>query len=152
MKKFRFRLEALLKFRKTQEEQAQIKLAEATSRLQGEQELLGELQNKLVANFALLSRRQQAGSSTIEALKTCSYYIDKIKRDITIQEEQVAKATAYRQECLEELTTAAKQRKLVASLRDKRLDQYYSELLQEEQKILDELGTQVFIRDKESVL
>ncbi|SMC65971.1 flagellar export protein FliJ [Sporomusa malonica] len=147
MKKFRFRLETLLRFRKMQEEQAQIKLAEAATQLHKQQEFLNLLQNQLASNIDLLSR-EQAASPTIETLKTFSYYIDKIKRDITKQQEQVDKADSYRQECLVELESAIKQRKLVDNLREKRLEQYHNELLQEEQKILDELGTQAFVRNR----
>lgn len=149
MKKFRFRLETLLKFRKMQEEQAQIKLAEATDRLRKAQELLNDLQNTLALNLDRLND-EQAGQPTIEKLKTFSYYIDKIKSEIIAQREQVAKETEYRQECLILLEAAIQQRKLVDNLRKKRLEQYNNELLQEEQKILDELGTQAFMRGKES--
>lgn len=150
MKKFQFRLETLLKFRKMEEEQAQIKLGEASARLYKEQELLREQENKLTATLDLLNKEQTA-CPTIETLKTFGYYIDKIKSDIVKQEEQVAKAASYRQECLTALETAMKQRKLVDNLRNKRLEQYKAQLLQEEQKLLDELGTQVFMRNKESV-
>ncbi|HWR05346.1 flagellar export protein FliJ [Sporomusa sp.] len=149
MKKFRFRLDTLLKFRKMQEEQAQIKLAEATTRLNKEHEQLGIFQNQLASNLTLLSQKQSSGSSTIETLKTFSYYIDKIKRLISEQKIQVAKAAGYQQECLTELEGAIQQRKLVSNLQKKCLDQYNEELLQEEQKILDELGTQAFVRSKE---
>lgn len=149
MKRFQFRLETLLKFRKMEEEQAQIKLTEANIRLYKEQELLQQLQNQLTACLELLSREQTA-SPTIETLKTFSYYIDKTKRDIVGQQEQIVKAEAHRQECLAVLEEAVKQRKLVDNLREKRLEQYNREVLQEEQKVLDELGTQAFMRNKES--
>lgn len=149
MKKFRFRLETLLKFRKMEEEQAQLKMTEASIRLYKEQELLNQLQNNLVVSFDLLNQ-EHSGSPTIETLKTFGYYIDKIKREIIHQQEQVAKAEIYRQECLVGLEAAMKQRKLVDNLREKRLEQYHTELLQEEQKVLDELGTQAFMRNKES--
>lgn len=149
MKKFQFRLETLLKFRKMEEEQAQLKMTEASIRLYKEQELLSQLQNKLVVSLDLLSQ-EQSGSPTIDTLKTFGYYIDKIKREIIHQQEQVAKAETYRQECLVALEAAMKQRKLVDNLREKRLEQYQTELLQEEQKLLDELGTQAFMRNKES--
>jgi flagellar protein FliJ len=149
MKKFRFRLETLLKFRKMEEEQAQIKMTEANMRLYKEQEFLNQFQNKLLGSLTLLSE-EHAGSPTIETLKTFSYYIDKIKKDIIFQQEQIVKAEAYRQECLVGLEAAMKQRKLVDNLRKKRLEQYNIELLQDEQKVLDELGTQAFMRNKES--
>ncbi|MBP2662593.1 MAG: flagellar export protein FliJ [Firmicutes bacterium] len=149
MKKFRFRLETLLKFRKMEEEQAQIKMTEASMRLYKEQEFLNQFQNKLLGSLTLLSE-EHAGSPTIETLKTFSYYIDKIKKDIIFQQEQIVKAEAYRQECLVVLEAAMKQRKLVDNLRKKQLEQYNIELLQDEQKVLDELGTQAFMRNKES--
>ena len=149
MRKFRFRLETLLKFRKLQEEQAQIKLAEASNRLLQEQEMLAGMKDQLALTLDLLSR-EQAGNPTIDTLKTFSFYIDKIKSDIAAQQERVNKAAADRQECLRAMEAAMQQRKLVDNLKDKRLEQYHNELLQEEQKILDELGTQAFMRDKES--
>lgn len=150
MKKFRFRLETLLKFRKMREEEAQIKLAEANIKLRNEQDILQDLRKKQADIFLLLNQKQ-TNSPTIETLKTYSYYIDKIKSDITAQQEEVAKAAAYRQECLVVMEDAMKQRKLVDNLRTKRLEQYNDELLHEEQKILDELGTQAYMRDRESV-
>ncbi|WP_371368973.1 hypothetical protein SRRS_23400 [Sporomusa rhizae] len=150
MKKFRFRLETLLKFRKMREEEAQIKLAEANIKLRKEQDILKDLRKKQADIFLLLNQKQ-TNSPTIETLKTYSYYIDKIKSDITAQQEEVAKAAAYRQECLVVMEDAMKQRKLVDNLRTKRLEQYNDELLHEEQKILDELGTQAYMRDRESV-
>ena len=149
MKKFRFRLETLLKFRKMEEEQAQIKMADANIRLFKEQDLLSQFQNQLLLSLDLLSK-EQSGSPTIETLKTFSYYIDKIKSDIVSQHGQVAKAEVYRQECLTALEAAIKQRKLVDNLREKRLEQYNAEGLLEEQKRLDELGTQAYMRNKES--
>jgi flagellar FliJ protein len=130
-----------------QEEQAQIKHAEAVNRLQMQQEILSSFQSQLASNLNLLGKAQ-SGSPTIETLKTFSNYIDKIKREIIDQQEQVTKAAAYHQECLAELEDAIKQRKLVDNLREKRLEQYQNEILQEEQKLLDELGTQAFVRDR----
>jgi len=132
-----------------EEEQAQIKMTEASMRLYKEQEFLNQFQNKLLGSLTLLSE-EHAGSPTIETLKTFSYYIDKIKKDIIFQQEQIVKAEAYRQECLVVLEAAMKQRKLVDNLRKKQLEQYNIELLQDEQKVLDELGTQAFMRNKES--
>lgn len=148
MKKFRFRLETLLKFRQMQEERAQIKLAEATEALHKEQARLAGFQDSLAANLASFSRKQSAGSLTVETLKTFSDYTDTINRMISEQQTQVAKAAGRRQECLTELENAIQQRKLVSNLREKCLAQYREELLQDEQKILDELGTQAFGRNR----
>ena len=148
MKKFRFRLDTLLKFRQMQEEQAQVKLAGATEALHKEQARLVGYQDSLAANLVLFSRQQSAGSVPVETLKTFSDYTDTINRMISDQQIQVAKAASFRQECLTELENAMQQRKLVSNLKEKCLHQYREELLQEEQKVLDELGTQAFGRNR----
>ncbi|QDR80491.1 flagellar export protein FliJ [Sporomusa termitida] len=148
MKKFRFRLETLLKFRQMQEDQAQVRLAEATESWQQEQAQLAGLHDNLAANLALFSQQQSTGSLPVETLKIFSDYTDKINRMISDQQIQVAKAASRRQECLSVLERAIQQRQLVSNLREKCLDRYKEELLQDEQKILDELGTQAFGRNR----
>jgi len=150
MKKFRFRLETLLNFRKMHEEKAQMKLAEAANCLRKEQELLNLFQFQLLSNLELLGLEHSGGNPTVETLKLFSDYVDKIKRKITDQQQIMAKAALYRDECLAELEHAIKQRKLVDNLKEKQLEHYHYDFLQEEQKILDELGTQAYMRGKES--
>lgn len=146
MRPFQFRLETLLKFRRLREEQAQLRLAEATAALEAEKERLAALQEEataLVADY----RRTQAEPVTVATLKVFRDYNDKLKGDISHQHIRVDAAAQKRQECLTTLEEAAKARKLVEKLREKRLAQYQAEALLEEQKLLDELGVQAFSRN-----
>lgn len=148
MQRFQFRLETLLKFRRIQKEQAQIKFSEALNKLHTEQELLLDLENKLAESMdALRSRQQEQKLLTLETLKVFSNYFDRIKSDIIIQNEKVTEADGYCKECLAALEEAVKKSKLVEKLRVKRLQQYQADALHEEQKILDEMAMQIYIRN-----
>ena len=84
MKPFRFRLEALLEFRKRHKEQSQIAFLEATSQLDSEKRILTELEVKLAENSVFIQTRQQQ-SLPIEIFKSFRYYFDKISGDIVKQ-------------------------------------------------------------------
>ncbi len=146
MRPFQFRLETLLKVRRMQEEQAQVKLAEATAAFVAEQELLTALEVDLAGHVADY-RRQLRETVPVATLKMLRDYYDKLKGDIARQQENVAAADGKRRECLAVLEEAAKARKLVEKLKEKRLAQYQAEELLEEQKLLDELGLQAFSRN-----
>jgi flagellar FliJ protein len=145
MRPFQFRLETLLKFRHMQEEQAQIRLAEATAKYVAERERLSALQDSLAGHLADF-RSQLSETVTVETLKVLHIYADKLKRDVSAQAIRVETAAQSRQECIAALEEAAKARKLVEKLREKKLAQYQAEALMEEQKMLDELGLQAFSR------
>jgi flagellar FliJ protein len=145
MHPFRFRLEALLKFRKLKKEQAQIEFMQAASRLAAEKEKLQQLERKLADNIDAF-RTCQNGPVNVENLKVFQYYFDKIKKDIIVQQDGINKAFEDQQQCMRVLEAAVKQCKVVESYREKRLLQYNAEVLCEEQKQLDEIGLQIYAR------
>lgn len=140
-------MEALLKFRKIKEEQAQLQLAEAVDILRKEREHLTSLEKNLEENTDVLRQCQQQGS-TVEILKLYQVYLDKIKRDIHAQKLVVAKAEHHHRDCIKVLEEAMKMRKLVDNLKERRKLQHELEELREEQKLLDEMGIQLFVREK----
>ncbi|MBC8016115.1 MAG: flagellar export protein FliJ [Sporomusaceae bacterium] len=147
MKPFRFRLEKLLEFRKTHKEQSQIAFLQATRQLRIEKDLSAELECNLSGNIALLHTQQQQ-SLSVEILKSFRYYIDKISDDINKQNLLVIRAEEHRHECLCILAEAEKNHKVVEKYRERKLQQYQDDTMKEEQKLLDEIGLQIYIRDK----
>jgi len=147
MKPFRFRLEALLEFRKIQKEQSQITFLQATNQMRIEKELLIEFEGKLAENVAFLHTRQQQ-FLPIEAFKSFRYYFDKISDDIAKQNQCVLQAVQYREQCLRTLAEAEKNHKIVEKFREKKLHNYQIEAINEEQKLLDEIGLQIYTREK----
>lgn len=146
MQPFRFRLETLLKFRRIQEEQAQVRFAQAAAAYLAATERLGRLERELAGHLDF-TREQLGKPVTAGMLKLFQDYHDKLIKDISDQRQTVEAAAAVRRERLVELEEAARNRKLVEKLREKRLAQYQAEALHEEQKLLDELGLQAFARN-----
>ena len=147
MKHFHFRLETLLEFRKMQKEQSQIAFLQATNQLRIEKELLIELEGRLAENVELLNLRRQQ-PLPIEIFKSFRYYFDKIREDIDKQNQRVIQADQSRQECLCTLSEAEKNHKIVEKFREKKLQHYQIEARNEEQKLLDEIGLQIYTREK----
>ena len=146
MQKFRFKLQRLLDFRKIREEQAEAEFAKATRVFLHEKELLHQLETKLADSFDRLKLEQEKPSSLL-TLKLFQDYIDRTREGIKLQAVKVTAAADRRQQCLRKLEEAARKRKGVESLKEKKLQQYHEELLQEEQAFLDELSGQRYIRN-----
>ena len=146
MQKFRFKLQRLLDFRKIREEQAEAEFAKATRVFLHEKELLRQLESNLADTFSRLKLEQEKTSSLL-TLKLFQDYIDTTREGIKLQTGKVAAAADRRQQCLRKLEEAARKRKGVESLKEKKLQQYHEEALREEQAFLDELSGQRFIRN-----
>ena len=146
MQKFRFKLQRLLDFRKIREEQAEAEFAKATRVFLHEKELLRQLETNLSDTFDRLKQEQEKHSSLL-TLKLFQDYIDTTREGIKLQAVKVAAAADRRQQCLRKLEEAARKRKGVESLKEKKLQQYHEEALREEQAFLDELSGQRYIRN-----
>jgi len=147
MKPFRFRLKALLEYRKLQEEQLQLKLTHALEKHKKALEEMQQLVNDRDATMELLRQKQKHGIA-IEEFKLFQNYLDKLSGDVQKQCLNVEKTRNLYHEQQKFLLEAARKRKIVEKFKEKRFKQYYAEHLQEEQKMLDEVSTQVFIRQK----
>lgn len=146
MKKFTFRLETLLKVRIMQEEEAQIKLSQATKSYFIEKEKEDTL---LLARENTINefRMKQHEVLTVEILKNYHYFIDKIKEELFLQVKRTQAAAEYRRDCLKKLEEAVKNRKLVEKLKEKQWLEYQEQILREEQVLLDEIGVQAYSKD-----
>jgi flagellar FliJ protein len=143
MQRFQFRLETLLKYRAMQQEQAQVKFAEALQQLNTEEEKLAGLNNKLSDSVSAFCEKQVRHELvSIADFQVFSNFFAQIKVMIDLQQEKVSAAEAHRYECLLALEEAVKNYKLVERLKEKRLLEYRAEFLHEEQKQLDEMASQ----------
>lgn len=146
MRQFHFRLETLLNYRRLIEKQSQIFLAQATNRLLEEQRAYDELEKKKADSTANFCACQRQRTVNVEILKTFQFFHDKINRDISNQRQRVNEAVQIREERIRALEEAATKRSIVENLKMKHLAQYKNEILKEEQKSLDEVGIQRFLR------
>ncbi len=147
MKPFKFRLQKLLEFREMEEEQNQL----AFGRVQAEYKFaLDELQRLIQHRDTavdLFCKKQKNGLK-IEEFKLFQNYFDKFNEDIQNQRQKIEKIQAILHEKQKLLIEAVQKRKIVEKFKEKRFNQYYSQQLQDEQKMIDEVGTQAFVRKK----
>lgn len=147
VKRFQFRLEPLLKYRKIIKEQAQLELAKAVDEMRREQCRLVDIKAQLAEAMTLL-RQRQGKTIFIDELASFHYFFDNKRNDIRVQQEKIAQIAQKRNECRKALEQAAKNCEIVEKLKGKCLLQFRTAMLHEEQKFLDEIGTQNFVRRK----
>ena len=68
------------------------------------------------------------------------------REQIEMQQAAILQSRANRQKCLQELLKLMNKLKSIEQLREKRLQQYKDAVLLEEQKMLDEIGLQLYMR------
>lgn len=146
MQRFKFSLENLLKVRLMHEEQAQLHLSRSIKLLKDAQ-----CSVETIVQYAATTREewlQALGEKkTIDDFILYSSYLQKLTVQRDLQQLEVEKAAQFNKECLFTYSEALKKRKIVERLKEKKRQQYYQEMLVEEQKFLDELGTQRYHRE-----
>lgn len=145
MQRFQFRLEALLKYRKLQTDQAQAELGQATVEWQNQLTALNTLFNKN-EQLADHLRDIQQSSILVDDLISCHEYGQLLKSKIDQQIETVRIAEQFCDNCRQRLSESLKRQKLVDKIKEKRWTQFNEELLRQEQKELDEIGLQLHVR------
>ena len=150
MKKFRFQLETLLKVTRMKKEEAEVAFAEAVRRL----EAARAYQRQLLEEMAQGQRDYEELSKTgtrikIGRLMSFNQFFGWKRQQIEDQQQVILHANAERQKRLKVLMEHMSALKSIEKLKEKRLAEYKAEVLQEEQKMLDEIGLQVTMRNRE---
>ena len=150
MKKFRFQLETLLKVTRMKKEEAEVAFAEAVRRL----EEARAYQRQLLEEMAQGQRDYEELSKTgtrikIGRLMSFNQFFGWKRQQIEDQQQVILHANAERQKRLKVLVEYMSSLKSIEKLREKRLAEYKAEVLQEEQKMLDEIGLQLTMRNRE---
>ncbi|MBO6305012.1 MAG: flagellar export protein FliJ [Selenomonadaceae bacterium] len=149
MKKFKFQLETLLKVTRMKKEDAEVRFAEASRKLEDQrahlQMLLEEMQ-KGQNDYESISK--EGKKVTIGALMTFNSFFAWKREQIEMQQQLILQSKGEKQKRLKELMDVMSYLKSIEQLKEKRLQEYKEEMLLEEQKMLDELGTQLMMRNK----
>ena len=150
MKKFKFQLETLLKVTRMKKEKAEVAFAEAVRRL----EEARAHQRQLLEEMAQGQRDYEELSKTgtrikIGRLMSFNRVFGWKRQQIEDQQQVILLANAERQKRLRLLMEQMSALKSIEKLREKRLEEYKAEALREEQKMLDEIGLQLTMRNRE---
>ena len=145
MKKFRFQLETLLKVTRMKKDQAEVAFAEASKRLTEARDRLTELMQEMQQGHHDYDELAK-GKITLGTLMAYNSFFDWKRQQIEQQQHVIVEANAERQKKLKLLMEIMAKLKSIKQLKEKRLQEYKAELLHEEQKMLDEIGSQLYTR------
>ena len=143
---YRFRLEALLKHRKHQEEILQRELALARRQMLAEQKILHVQKASLRQHQRELQLRQQQGRRVSEILLVIDY-LGKLAEDLEKQRKRVAAAEQGFQKIRQELIEAVKKRKILQKLKERQSERHQQRLRKKEQDAMDEVAATRFQRN-----
>ena len=148
MKKFRFQLETLLRVTRSKKEDAEVAFAKASRDLEDRrahmQLLLDEMQRGQ-RDYEAISK--EGKRVTVGRLMDFHSFFAWKREQIEMQQEAILQSRSNRQKCLQELLKLMNKLKSIEQLREKRLQQYKDAVLFEEQKMLDEIGLQLYMRN-----
>ena len=142
MRKFQFRLEAVERHRKLQEQEKQVWLAKCLERMRGTEKKLLDLDMREVQarrEFSALGSADRKDPATANKFWMLDQFIrgQKVRRlelQRQLQEEEIEVGSAYKA-----FLHARQQRKIMEKLREKKMDQYSDELSKHDARLQDEL-------------
>ena len=146
MKRFRFRLERVLQYRKLVKDEKTRELIERRNKLYEDAERLKDLETA-----ALLNRLEENVYVTAEQVQLLGMYGARLKEAIAQQEEQVERSQEAVAVAHGEYVEAAKEEASLATLRTRKQAEYQEYVEHEDGKFLDELSVQRqgYLRKKE---
>ena len=147
MKKFKFQLETLLKVTRMKKDDAEVKFAEVSRRLEDEKRVLEELLKQMQQGQRDYEEVTAEGKTvTVGRIMTFNSFFEWKRRQIESQQQTILTTRGEKQQRLKELMDVMSYLKSIEQLKDKRYKEYQAEALHEEQKMLDELGLQMTMR------
>ena len=137
--RFKFRLEALLRVRKSLEEEAKRNLARKMAHLEQAKARVAELQAAQLA--AMLSRRMAPGTVVnIEAWRNIERFLFVVDQRITQAKGAVLLAEGQVTAARQALVKAHQSHLILQRLKERRQEQHAQELLKEETRDMDEIA------------
>jgi flagellar export protein FliJ len=141
MKRFKFRLQAVLEQRKRIENQAKKTYADAQQALQKGNKLLLDLEGVRTGLIEEISALRNEGNFNPEEARLYGEYIQTVNKCIKEQQDWVAELGSTAEAFRLRLVGAAQDLKIVDKLKERDLNTYVTEDIREQQAECDELTT-----------
>ena len=149
MKKFRFKLEPLLKVTRMKREDAEVAFAEASRKLEEAREQLGEMLADMQRSQQKFDKLARNGAKLpMERIVAYHQFFNYKRRQIEQQNRLILERRGKKQQKMKELMDLMSYVKSIEQLRERKLQEYKDEAMHEEQKLLDEPGQQLVMRRK----
>jgi flagellar protein FliJ len=137
---YRFKLEALLNYRRHQEEACQKELAQARRRLTDKREKLEQKKKEKQESLEKLQVKKKV-STTVSDIMLYMNYIQQLSKDIEDQAMLVHKTAKLVDQKRHELVSVMQKHKTLKNLKYKEQQAYQQKLMQDERKLMDEIAS-----------
>ena len=141
MKKFKYRLEGLLKVKEHIEKERQKEHATALNRVRDQEEHLVSIDNHRLATHEG-QRIRQVGVLNVAEMLVCSRYLVKLKKDTLANKEVLRALNGEAGKTRTALLDASRDKKIYEKLKEKQHQKYLDEARRVETKETDEIGIQ----------
>lgn len=139
MKKFRYRLEPLLKIKSHVERQRQKEHAAALNQVYRQQEVLEEIESRRQDTFRKQAEKLSGRVSTVR-LQMATRYLSKLRRDTITGTELLRGLEEEAERRRVKLIDATKEKKIFEKLKERKHEKYQGEINLGERKELDEIA------------
>ncbi|MEW5917835.1 MAG: flagellar export protein FliJ [Gemmatimonadota bacterium] len=146
---FRFPLQRLLDLRELREQALARELVEAQAVARAEREVRDVLAAATDAAKETIAQ-ETAGAPTAGHLTALGQALDQLNRHLRVAESRAVAADAAAQEQQKALTSAAKERRVLGRLRDRRLDAYRGGEALKDQRTMDDVALTQFTQKQDS--
>ncbi len=141
MKKFKFRLETILKLKEKALDDKMLELAKVTQLLQEEENKLSNLFNKKNStNDYLIEIYQKSECLNLQEIQNHKDYLVQISVKIQNQENVLKQITALVAEKQKQVHEALKEKNILEKLKEKQSEKHYLEIVQKEMSELDDIS------------
>lgn len=144
MKKFRYRLEPILRIRSHAEKQRQKEHAAALQQVYRQKEHLSDIDKDKARTFEFQRTRLQGSIRTYQLL-AASRYLVRLKRDTMTGTELLRGLERETERRRQLLVQASRERKIYEKLRERQEAKFNQEVEQHDRKALDELAVVTFV-------
>jgi flagellar FliJ protein len=150
MKKFTFRLEALLTVKKNKEEEVKRRLADKNREAEMSRQKISGMQEELKQFQSGEKQKRAGGAGDIASMRGSVAYRNRLKMDILKEGQRLDQIMVAAYKVNQELIIAAQERRAVEIIKEKRYDEWKKENAAAEQKFMDDLSQQAFSRKQRS--
>jgi flagellar FliJ protein len=147
MKKFKFPLQALLDMKLHKEDEIKRRLAKKNLEAEETRRSIEEIQGKL-KQFQADEKEKRSGGEDIVSLRTSVSYRHDIKRELLNAGRKLDSIMVAVYAVNQELIKASQERRAVEIIKEKRFAEWKKQNNAIEQKFIDDLSQQGYIREK----
>ncbi|HDP80388.1 MAG TPA: flagellar export protein FliJ [Spirochaetes bacterium] len=151
MKKFKFRLQALLDIREAKEKEVQNELSRVVALQNRERAVQEEYRGRLAEQRGKYAERLRGGGFAPSDIMMYERYIEFAHRVIERQQEKIEAMEPEIKKVRERLVEAARERRVVEKLKEKKWNEYLYELNRETARENDDMNQKLYGRQLRSL-